>query len=372
MQQSAPPPTAHSLNDNRMCTSVPVHQQMSGLPTSPPRPTTASAALPVTALVDRARNGDREAFGLLYDHYRPQIYTYLLRRTHDRPLSEDLTGDVFVRALTRINAFTWHGTDFGAWLATIARNLLLDHHKSARMRREVPTGDMYDQDVAVGDIGAHVTESMARADVLAELRKALARLTPDQWECLQLRYWHNLPFCEVGQRMDRSTSAAKTLKDRALRSLSAPDVKAALLQAASDPSNAPSSQACVSPQASPRVPSPRRPAPADATPSALTTAQAVALVLLRDGFTERSITQRTGVPGDLLFRLAAAHGITAPHGTVEGHRCHEAANAEPCDGCSLADARDQARTRARHRRTVNSLPRPVRRQTTGRRKRAAR
>ncbi|MGX1025432.1 sigma-70 family RNA polymerase sigma factor [Streptomyces sp. SAI-097] len=386
MQQSAPPPAAHGLTDNRMRTTVPVRRQISGLPTSPPRPTTASAAPPVTALVDRARNGDREAFGLLYGHYRPQIYTYLLRRTHDRPLSEDLTGDVFVRALTRINAFTWRGTDFGAWLSTIARNLLVDHYKSARTRREVPTGDMYDQDVTVGDIGAHVTESMSRADVLAELRKALARLTPDQWECLRLRYWDNLPFCEVGQRMDRSTGAAKILKDRALRSLSAPDVKAALLQAPSDSSNAPSSQACVSPQASPHVPSPRRPAPANATtpgkadamatphaaPSTLTTAQAVALVLLRDGFTERSITQRTGVPGDPLYRLAAAHGITAPHGTVEGHRCHEVAGTEPCDGCSLADARDQARTRARRRRTVSSLPRPLRRQATGRRRRTAR
>lgn len=109
-----------------------------------------------------------------------------------------------------------------------------------------------------------------------------------------------------------------------------------------------------------------------ATLPPLTAGQAVALVLLRDGLTERSITQRTGVVGDTLYRLAAAHGITAPHGTVEGHRCHEAAGTEPCDGCSLADARDQARTRARHRRSVSSLPRALRRQATGRRRRATR
>lgn len=99
-----------------------------------------------------------------------------------------------------------------------------------------------------------------------------------------------------------------------------------------------------------------------ATLPPLTDDQAVALVLLRDGFSERSITQRTGIASDTLYRLAAAHGITAPHGSMEGHRCHEAAGTDPCDGCSLAAARNQARALARHRRSVGSLPRALRQQ----------
>ncbi|MFM9499922.1 RNA polymerase sigma factor [Streptomyces galilaeus] len=350
-----------------------------------PQPSTEPEPDAVAAAVDRARDGDPQAFGDLYIRYQPQIYTYLWRRTHDRELSEDLTGDVFVRALARIGGFTWRGSDFGAWLAAIARNLLLDHCKSARHRREVTTGDMHDGDVAVGDIGEQVSDYLTRTDVLAELRKALAGLTPDQWECLWLRYWHDLPFGEIGQRMDRSMYAAKMLKERALQNLSAPDVKTALLHAASGSLTGAPPQACA-PQTSPRVPSPRRPAPptrlasgrtrpmvtTDAMPAPLTAGQAVALVLLRAGYRERSIIQRTGIVGDTLYRLAAAHGITAPHGTVEGHRCHEAAGTEPCDGCGLADARDQARTRARHRRSVSSLPGALRRQATGRRERATR
>ncbi|GAA2523457.1 sigma-70 family RNA polymerase sigma factor [Streptomyces longisporus] len=336
----------------------------------------SEAERPVVAIVDAARGGDREAFGVLYARYRPQIYTYLWRRTHDRELSEDLTADVFVRALARIEAFTWRGSDFGAWLATIARNLLLDHYKSFRHRREVATGDMRDQDLAVGDVGEQVTEQLAKADVLAELRKALGGLTPDQWQCLWLRYWHDLPFGEIGQRMDRSTFAVKMLKERALQNLSAPEIKAALLNAASSSP----SQACAAPQTSPRIPSPRRTAPSphldsgrtrpmatDAMPATLpplTASQAVALVLLRDGLTERSITHRTSIGGDTLYRLAAAHGITAPHGTVEGHRCHEAASTDPCDGCSLADSREQARALARQRKTITSLPYALRRQVS--------
>lgn len=299
------------------------------------------AAEPTAAIADRARGGDREAFADLYVRYRPQIYTYLLRRTHNRELSEDLTSDVFVRALGRIGTFTRRGRDVGAWLATIARNLLFDHYKSSRYRREIPIGDMYDRDLAIADIGEQVTEYLARADLITELRNTLSGLSPDQRECLRLRYWHDLPFDEIGCRMDRSMYAAKMLKERALRNLSAPHIQAALLELAHPerPMAPTASGSRTAPQASPCVPSPRRPAPSNhlapgrtrpmttpAKPATLTADQAVALVLLRDGFSERSITQRTGIPGDTLYRLAAAHAITAPHGTVEGHRCREAAD----------------------------------------------
>ncbi|MGP3777071.1 hypothetical protein ACTWJ8_40185 (plasmid) [Streptomyces sp. SDT5-1] len=108
------------------------------------------------------------------------------------------------------------------------------------------------------------------------------------------------------------------------------------------------------------------------SPALLTASEAVALVLLRDGHSERAITQRTDVPAATLYPLAATHGITAPHGTVEGHRCHEAAATEPCSECSLACGRDQARALARHRKSVGSLPRTLRRQATGRRRKATR
>ncbi|MFF3488718.1 RNA polymerase sigma factor [Streptomyces sp. NPDC002701] len=363
--------------------------------TARPGPTTTDAFVSTT--VDRARSGDRQAFADLYVRYRPQIHTYLLRRTHDQQLSEDLTSDVFVRALDRIGTFTWRGHDFGAWLATIARNRLLDHFKSARYRREVPTGDMYDHDLAVADIGEQVTENLASADVLAALRDALAGLTRAQQECLRLRYWHDLPHAEIGRRLNRSQHAATILHQRALRSLRAPHIQAALtesartaqrtapVEAASRTASPTPPQAYAVPHAPPRVPSPRRPAPSDppnpgrihpmatsAISAPLTAGQAVALVLLRDGSSERSITQRTGISGDTLYRLAAGHDISGPHGTVEGHRCHEAAGTEPCDECTLADGRNQARARARHRKSINSLPRTMRRQVTGRRRRATR
>ncbi|MFI6881134.1 hypothetical protein ACIBL6_47590 [Streptomyces sp. NPDC050400] len=84
----------------------------------------------------------------------------------------------------------------------------------------------------------------------------------------------------------------------------------------------------------------------------LTAQEAVALTLLRDGYTQRTIYTRTGVTGEDLFPLAAVHGITAPHGTADGARCHEAADEEPCADCDTALVHADARARARQRRTL--------------------
>ncbi|MFI8194699.1 hypothetical protein ACIF8T_39380 [Streptomyces sp. NPDC085946] len=82
---------------------------------------------------------------------------------------------------------------------------------------------------------------------------------------------------------------------------------------------------------------------------ALTAGQAVALTLLRDGYTQRAIHTRTDIAPDELYPLAVLHGISAPHGTSEGHACHEARGEEPCE---TAQARADARARARQRKTI--------------------
>ncbi|MER6408883.1 hypothetical protein ABT269_36570 [Streptomyces viridosporus] len=85
---------------------------------------------------------------------------------------------------------------------------------------------------------------------------------------------------------------------------------------------------------------------------ALTVGQAVALTLLRNGYTQRAIQARTDVAPDDLYRLAAAHHIAAPHGTCEGHACHEARGEDPCGPCETAQARADARARAQQRKKI--------------------
>ncbi len=97
-------------------------------------------------LVLRATAGEADAFGALYDHYVDLVYRYVYYRVGAHALAEDLTSETFLRALRRVGLFTWQGKDFGAWLVTIARNLVLDHFKSSRYRLEVCTPDLLDSD----------------------------------------------------------------------------------------------------------------------------------------------------------------------------------------------------------------------------------
>lgn len=106
----------------------------------------------------------------------------------------------------------------------------------------------------------------------------------------------------------------------------------------------------------PALPRPRQPAAEPAAPPALTAAEAVALSLLRDGYAARTIHTRTGTGPEALYRLAAAWGVTAPCGTVEGHDCHTARGEDPCWGCDTAHGRTQARALAAQRRRIIPSP----------------
>jgi len=86
----------------------------------------------VWTLVQRVQDGDAEAFGLIYDNYVDVVFRYIYFRLHDRHLSEDFASETFTRALRRIDSVSFQGRDVGAWLITIARNIIRDHIKSSR------------------------------------------------------------------------------------------------------------------------------------------------------------------------------------------------------------------------------------------------
>src|SRR5262245_51358304 len=135
-------------------------------------------------LVELARRGDKEAFGLLYDHYHDSVFRYLYYRTRSTTLAEDLSAETFFRALRGMNNFRWQGKDFGAWLMTIARNLTMDHFKAGRTRLEQTTEDM-----AVHDDATDGPESTVMTSLTNEmLVEALRKLPAEQQDCLVMRF----------------------------------------------------------------------------------------------------------------------------------------------------------------------------------------
>src|SRR6185436_8708591 len=76
----------------------------------------------ITDLVARVQAGDTSAFDGIYRRYYDPVFRFIWFRVTSRAVAEDLTSEVFLRALKRIGSFTWQGRDLGAWLITIARN----------------------------------------------------------------------------------------------------------------------------------------------------------------------------------------------------------------------------------------------------------
>ena len=222
-QPAGPAQPGQSHNQSEPALSNPVPSQSaqpgqsgrSGQPESDRSDAAQAESLRMLALVKLAQDGDGESFGRLYDAYSDTVFRYVYYRVSNRQLAEDITSETFLRALRRIGTFTWQGRDFGAWLVTIARNLVADHFKSSRYRLEVPTGEMMD---------SNETECSPEDSVLAYLSNralldAVCRLNSQQQECVTLRFLHGLSVAETAKIMGKNDGAIKTLQYRAIRTL---------------------------------------------------------------------------------------------------------------------------------------------------------
>jgi RNA polymerase sigma-70 factor (ECF subfamily) len=174
---------------------------------------------PVWRLVHAAQEGDALAFGELYDRYVDTVYRYVLFRVGDRTLAEDLTSETFVRALRRISSVSYQGRDIGAWFVTIARNLVLDHVKSSRYRYEVTTAEVVDAPGRTAGVASGPENEVIAAATSAELMRCVAKLKPDQQECIMLRFMQGLSVAETAAHMGRNEGAIKALQHRAVRRL---------------------------------------------------------------------------------------------------------------------------------------------------------
>ncbi|HEU4511562.1 MAG TPA: sigma-70 family RNA polymerase sigma factor [Nocardioidaceae bacterium] len=174
-----------------------------------------AAASRLIALVELARGGDSEAFGMLYDHYNASVYRFIYYRVGSVALAEDLASETFFRALRSMSSFKWQGKDFGAWLMTIARNLTADHYKAGRTRLEFATEDMGAHDSATEGPETAVLASLTNEALL----EALGQLPTEQQECLIMRFLQGLSIAETAKVLGRSDGAVKQLQLRGVRNL---------------------------------------------------------------------------------------------------------------------------------------------------------
>jgi RNA polymerase sigma-70 factor (ECF subfamily) len=166
-------------------------------------------------LVTLAQSGDGDAFGQLYDRYVDTVYRFVYFRVNDRTLAEDFTSETFLRALRRIGTISYQGRDIGAWFVTIARNIILDHVKSARNRLEITTADTLERDDRAPSPESEVIDALTSDRLMAAVRQ----LGEEQRECVMLRFIQGFSVSETAAVMGKNDGAVKALQHRAVRKL---------------------------------------------------------------------------------------------------------------------------------------------------------
>lgn len=169
-----------------------------------------------------AAQGDPARFSDLYEHSFAVVYAYISRRINDRSETEDLTAEVFRRALTNLPRFKWSGAPFAAWLFRIASNLIAD--RSKRKARE-GGGTVFDAETEMAG-NPKLTKQTQQVELeecerRARLFNLVEGLAEDQRRVVVMRFSEEKSIRDIANEMGRSEGAIKQLQFRALENLRA-------------------------------------------------------------------------------------------------------------------------------------------------------
>lgn len=160
-------------------------------------------------LLVEAAQKDPARFGELYEAHFERVYAFIARRVRDRDAAEDLTSEVFHRALAGLPRFDWRGIPFAVWLLRIASNLIVDRWK--RVGREV----LEDPPEPVVEICPVEVERRAR------LFRMVQTLPEDQRRVVVMRFAEEKSIKEIAGELGRTEGAVKQLQFRGLQNLRA-------------------------------------------------------------------------------------------------------------------------------------------------------
>lgn len=165
-------------------------------------------------LILKAQKGDKEAFALLYEESYTPIYKYLLSRTRDVTLTQDLVQEVFIKIYTALGSFTQKNISPLAYFFTIARNTLIDY-----TRKKKPV--LVDEEVWL-----EMKDEKEKTDILAVqneesklLYQNLEKLPDDQRDVLIMRFINDFSYQEIAQILGKKEEAVRQLQTRGLKKL---------------------------------------------------------------------------------------------------------------------------------------------------------
>lgn len=165
----------------------------------------------IKELIKKAKEGDSQAFGKLYDLLVDQIYRYCLIKTGDVNASEDITSETFLRVKRYLSRYK--DRNFRAYVFTIARNLIVDYYK-----KEARTTNLSEVEFIVDGKENQETEMIKKQEV-KKLYQALSELPKNYLDVITLRFIEELSIKETARILGRTSVSVRVTQHRAMKKL---------------------------------------------------------------------------------------------------------------------------------------------------------
>lgn len=155
-------------------------------------------------------------FGVLYDRYYEQIFRFIYKRTAEEELTADLCSQVFFKAMQNLKKYKFKGVPFSAWLYRIASNEVNQFFRSNQKKRVVSLEDKHIHHLK-DEFG--IEDKKMLETHLALLQDVIQLLKPAEVEILELRFFEQRPFKEIGDILDITENNAKVKVYRLLQKM---------------------------------------------------------------------------------------------------------------------------------------------------------
>ena len=173
----------------------------------------------INSKIEKAKKGDQTAFTFLLDRYWNEVYSFMLKRTENETIAEDITIETFSKAFDKIATYNSE-FQFNTWLISIAKNVHIDLLRKKKSNLFVSITDQEEQQAYnIADTAPTAEDKLITEQNLSRLLLCLKELKPHYQEIIQLRYFQEMTYQEIALKIDEPLSNVKVKLLRAKKLL---------------------------------------------------------------------------------------------------------------------------------------------------------
>jgi len=175
--------------------------------------------LEINSKIEKAKKGDQIAFTFLLDYFWNEVYSFMLKRTENETVAEDITIETFSKAFDKIGSYNPE-FQFNTWLIAIAKNVHIDLLRKKRTNLFIEITDNEDQQAYnIADPTPSAEDALIKEQNLSRLLQCIKELKPHYQEVIQLRYFQEMSYQEIANKINEPLSSVKVKLLRAKKLL---------------------------------------------------------------------------------------------------------------------------------------------------------